>query len=63
MTKLQKELKAKGIDTQEKLERYIQAQLDYQVAEGIAVRMENGNYRLKTEKELKQDLESIWFSR
>lgn len=59
MTKLQKELKAKGIDTQEKLEQYIQAQLDYQVAEGIAVRMENGNYRLKTKKELKQDLESI----
>lgn len=37
----------------------VQHHLNYLEKEGMVVKMKNGNYRLKTEKEIKQELEDI----
>jgi len=39
--------------------KVVQHHLNYLEKEGIAVKMPNGNYRLKTEKEIKQEIENI----
>lgn len=40
-------------------EEYIQKHLDYLVLEGVAVKMKNGNYRLKTSEEIEVELEEL----
>ena len=40
-------------------EQYIQQYLDYLVMEGVAVKMENGNYRMKTPEEIEVELEKV----
>lgn len=37
----------------------VQHHLNYLEKEGMVVKMKNGNYRLKTEKEIQQELENI----
>lgn len=37
----------------------VQHHLNYLEKEGMVVKMKNGNYRLKTEEEIKQELEDI----
>jgi hypothetical protein len=37
----------------------VQHHLNYLEKEGMVVKMKNGNYRIKTEKEIKQELEDI----
>jgi len=39
--------------------KVVQHHLNYLEKEGVVVKMENGNYRLKTKKEIKQELENI----
>lgn len=53
------ELNRYNIKSQEDLESWIQNYLDYLFAEGIAGKHINGNYYLKTEKQLKEELERI----
>ena len=59
MTKIQEEMKKKGINNLSKLQNFVQKQLNYMVNEGIAVKMKNGNYRLKNENELKADITDL----
>lgn len=40
-------------------EQYIQKHLDYLVTEGVVVKMENGNYRMKTSEEIEFELEEL----
>ena len=37
----------------------VQHHLDYLEKEGMVIKMANGNYRLKTEKEIQEELENI----
>ena len=50
---------ALGIDSQEALEQEIQLQIKYLVEEGFAVELPNGNFRMKTQKELQKEVEEI----
>lgn len=50
---------ALGIDSQEALEQEIQLQLKYLVEEGFAIELPNGNFRLKTQEELEEEIEQI----
>jgi len=59
MTEAQLEMKNLGIDTRKKLQNYVQKQLNYMVNEGIAIKLKNGNYRLKNKKELKADITDL----
>lgn len=59
MTEVQLEMKKLGINTREKLQNYVQKQLNYMVNEGIAIKLKNGNYRLKNKKELKADITNL----
>jgi hypothetical protein len=57
--KVAKALKALGITSQEELEIHIQNELNYMVAEGLAVQLPNGNYRLKTAEENQKELDEL----
>ena len=59
MTEVQLEMKELGINTRKKLQNYVQKQLNYMVNEGIAIKLKNGNYRLKNKKELKADITNL----
>jgi hypothetical protein len=59
MTKIQEEMKKKGINSLSKLQNFVQKQFNYMVNEGIAVKMKNGNYRLKSENELKAGITDL----
>lgn len=50
---------ALGIDSQEALEQEIQLQLKYLVEEGFAIELPNGNFRMKTQEELEEEIEAI----
>ena len=45
--------------SQEQLEQYIENYCEYLVEEGVAVRMENGRYRMKTEEEIEKEIQDI----
>lgn len=50
---------ALGINSQEALEQEIQLQLKYLVEEGFAIELPNGNFRMKTQEELQEEIEEI----
>ena len=50
---------ALGINSQEDLEQEIQLQLKYLVEEGFAIELPNGNFRMKTQEELQEEIEEI----
>lgn len=58
-TKVAKALKALGITSQEELETHIQNELKYLVEEGFAIELPNGNFRMKTQEELQEEIEEI----
>ena len=43
-------------------EKTVQQYLDYLVTEGVAVLMDNGKYRMKTEKEIENEIQNIYNS-
>lgn len=45
--------------TEEQRIEVVQHHLDYLEKEGMVVKMKNGKYRLKTEKEIKQEINDI----
>ena len=58
-TNVAKALKALGITSQEDLEIHIQNELKYMVAEGLAVQLPDGKYRLKTPEENQKEIEEL----
>ena len=40
-------------------EQQVQLHLDYLLSEGVVIKLENGNYRLKTENEIADELTDI----
>lgn len=53
------ELEHYKITSQEDLENWIQNYCEYLVAEGIAGEKSNGKYYIKTEEQIKKELEEI----
>jgi hypothetical protein len=43
-------------------EKAVQQHLDYLVTEGVAVLMDNGKYRMKTEAEIETEIQNIYNS-
>ena len=41
------------------LEQHVQLYFDYLVKEGVVIKMENGNYRLKTKEEKTKEMNAI----
>jgi|LauGreDrversion4_2_1035121.scaffolds.fasta_scaffold3787255_2 hypothetical protein len=56
---LMEELEHYKITSQEDLENWIQNYCEYLVAEGIAGEKSNGKYYIKTEEQIKKELEEI----
>jgi hypothetical protein len=48
--------------SQENREKTVQKHLDYLLSEGVVVLMDNGNYRMKTEKEIEKEIQNIYNS-
>ncbi len=40
-------------------EQQVQLHLDYLLSEGVVIKLENGNYRLKTENEIADELKDV----
>ena len=45
--------------TQKEKRQAVVDTLEYLIAEGMAVRLSNGRYRLKTERELEKEMEAL----
>ena len=46
--------------SQENREKTVQKHLDYLLSEGVVVLMDNGNYRMKTKKEIEKEIQNIY---